>query len=188
MRKLPILLLFTLVSLVFTGFFAACGDDEDNWDDYREWIIGNNTWLGEKNAETNEETGEPVYTKVIPSYNPAAYVLMRWFNDQSKTAGNLKPLFTSTVDVKYIGHLYDGTPFDSSYLLTANGDSIFRTQLSGVIEGWQIALQMMHVGDSCEVIVPFAQGYGAAGSGIILPYSNLRFNISLKDIYKYEIR
>ena len=87
MRKLPILLLFTLVSLVFTGFFAACGDDEDNWDDYREWIIGNNTWLGEKNAETNEETGEPVYTKVIPSYNPAAYVLMRWFNNQSKTAG-----------------------------------------------------------------------------------------------------
>ena len=174
--------------MAFAGLFSGCSDDDDNWDEYREWIIGNNTWIQDKAAEVDLETGEPVYTKVIPSYNPAAYVLMRWFNDRSENAGNLKPLFTSTVDVKYIGHLYDDTPFDSSYLSTTYGDSIFRTQLGSVIEGWQIALQMMRVGDSCEVIVPFAQGYGTAGSGIILPYSNLRFNIRLKDIYKYEIR
>lgn len=174
--------------MAFAGLFSGCSDDDDNWDEYREWIIGNNTWIQDKAAEVDPETGEPVYTKVIPSYNPAAYVLMRWFNDRSENAGNLKPLFTSTVDVKYIGHLYDDTPFDSSYLSTTYGDSIFRTQLGSVIEGWQIALQMMRVGDSCEVIVPFAQGYGTAGSGIILPYSNLRFNIRLKDIYKYEIR
>ena len=188
MRKLPLFLIFTIIGLVLAGTVVSCGDDDDGWGEYRDWIVDNNTWLEEKNAEINLETGEKLYTKVIPSYNPDRYILMRWFNDRSTTAGNLVPKFTSTVDVKYIGYLYDGTAFDSSYLQTTYGDSIFRTDLSSVIEGWQIALQMMHVGDSCEIIVPFAAGYSSTGSGSILPFSNLQFNIMLKDIAKYEIR
>ncbi|MCM1020649.1 MAG: FKBP-type peptidyl-prolyl cis-trans isomerase [Muribaculaceae bacterium] len=177
-----------LTGVVFAGTISSCGDDEDNWDQYKQWITENNSWLEEKANEVDPTTGQKVYTRVIPSYNVGSYVLMRWFNDQSKTSMNLKPMFTSTVDVKYIGHLYDNTPFDSSYLLTSDGDSIFRTDLSSVIQGWQIALQNMHVGDSCEVIIPFASAYGSSTSGIIPPYSNLRFNMALKDIYTYEIR
>lgn len=188
MRKLPLFFIVTILGLVLAGTVVACGDDDDGWEQYRDWIIENNTWLEEKSAEINPETGEKVYVKVIPSYNTDRYVLMRWINDRSLTAGNLVPKFTSTVDVKYIGHLYDGTAFDSSYLQTTYGDSIFRTNLASVIEGWQIALQMMHVGDSCEIIIPFAAGYGSDGSGSILPFSNLQFNIRLKDIAKYEIR
>lgn len=187
MRKLPLLFMLSLLVLVFAGTFAACGDDDD-FKEYYDWIVANNSWIKAKEAEINPETGEPMYVKVVPSYDEGAYVLMRWINNRAETEGNLSPYFTSTVDVKYIGYLSDNTPFDSSYLLTTNGDSIFRTDLQSVIQGWQIALQMMRVGDSCEVIIPFQSAYGTSGSGSILPYSNLRFNMRLKDIYKYEIK
>ena len=188
MRKLPLLLMLSLLGLVFAGTFSACGDDDDDLEQYREWIVSNNKWIKAKEAELNPETGEPMYVKVVPSYDVGAYVLMRWINDRKETEKNLSPYYTSTVDVKYIGYLYDGTPFDSSYLLTSNGDSIFRTDVKSVIQGWQIALQMMHAGDSCEVIIPFQSAYGNTGSGDIMPYSNLRFNMRLKDVHKYEIK
>jgi FKBP-type peptidyl-prolyl cis-trans isomerase FklB len=114
---------------------------------------------------------------------------MHWFNDRSKTAGNLQPYYTSTVDVKYIGRLYNDEAFDSSYLLTETyGDSIYRTKVTAVISGWTIALQEMHVGDSVEVIIPYQSAYGLSGSGTaVLPFSNLKFNIKLVDIPYWEI-
>ena len=61
-------------------------------------------------------------------------MLAHWFNDRKLTQGNLKPYYTSTVDVKYIGRLYNDEPFDSSYTLMADyGDSIFRTKVGRVI-------------------------------------------------------
>ena len=97
-------------------------------------------------------------------------------------------MYTSTVDVKYIGHLYDGTAFDSSYINTYPADSIYRTTLSSVIEGWTIALTNMHVGDSCEVLIPYQHAYGSSEHGDIKPYSALQFNIKLVYIPGYEIQ
>ena len=115
-------------------------------------------------------------------------MLIRYLNDRSLTAGNLSPLLTSTVDVKYIGRLYTGEAFDSSYNQKANGDSIFRTSLTGLIQGWQIALVNMNVGDSVEIIIPYNMGYGGSQTGIIKPYSTLIFNLKLVDIPYYEVR
>lgn len=159
-------------------------DDDDNKDNeaYENWLDLNLEWLG-KQAELKDSSGKPVYTRVVPGWNSNAYVLMRWFNDTTLTAGNLRPLYTSTVDCKYIGRLYNDQPFDSSYRNITPADSIFRTRLTDVIPGWTIAFERMHVGDSVEVIVPFAQGYGTQWSGNIPPYSVLRFNIKLVDVY-----
>ena len=33
-------------------------------------------------------------------------------------------------------------------------------RLSDVIEGWQVALQKMHVGDKWIIYIPYAMGYG----------------------------
>lgn len=85
--------------------------------------------------------------------------------------------------VKYIGRFYNGTAFDSSYLQT---DSIFETKLSSVVSGWQIALQNMHVGDSCEVVIPYQSAYGSTGYSSVPPYSNLVFHMKLKDIPDWE--
>ena len=103
------------------------------------------------------------------------------------TKGNLKPLISSTVDVKYHLSLYNGTPVDSSYYMTNPADSIYRSIVSQNVEGWMIALTRMHVGDSCTVIIPYQQGYGSTKkSDELLPYSNLVFNMKLVDIYKYK--
>ena len=155
--------------------------------DYTELRESNIAWLALM-AEKLDTDGSRYYTKLVPDWDPGAYVLIHYFNDRALTANNISPIYTSTVDVKYVGMLYDDTVFDSSFDNTQYGDSIYRVGVNGVIEGWTIALQDMHVGDSCEVLIPYQQGYGANGSGIILPYSALKFGIKLVDVPAYEIR
>ena len=127
-----------------------------------------------------DEKGNPIYTKVVPSWDHSIYVLMKYYNDTSLNRDAQSPYQTSTVDVIYKGMLYDGTPFDSSYLRT---DSIYRTQVKQNIKGWIIALEQMKVGDSCRVIIPQTLGYGAQYmSSLILPYTTLVFDMKLVDI------
>lgn len=45
----------------------------------------------------------------------------------------------------------------------------------------------MRVGDSAQVVIPYLEGYGVSGSGSILPFTTLVFNIKLVDIPAYEI-
>lgn len=181
-------ILLILLALPLVCSFFACSDDEEQntWETYKDWREDNEAWLLEQ-AAREETPGKAYYTRVVPSWNSGVYVLMHWFNDREQTKDNLVPLLTSTVDVKYHGRLYNDEPFDSSYLRTEPADSIFRTKLTAVVEGWAIALQHMHVGDSVEVVIPQNLGYGASGSGqYIKPYSALIFGIKLVDINKYE--
>lgn len=163
-------------------------DDNDKVQEtYDNWNELNQAWL-DNAAAAKATDGTPLYTKVVPAWNSNAYVLMRWFNDTALTRDNLRPLYTSTVDCKYIGRLYDDQAFDSSYLNLQPADSIFRTKLTDVIPGWTIAFERMHVGDSVEVIVPYQQGYGTVWSGKIPPYSVLKFNIKFTDVVAEYIR
>lgn len=186
MKILKYILLLPLAAIMS----GSCSDDKetDTWNDYAEWRETNVSWLDEQEAKTGPD-GKKVYTRVVPAWNENAYVLMRWFNDTNDTRGNLRPLYTSTVDVKYIGRLYNDVPFDSSYLRTVPGDSLFRTKLTDVIAGWTIAMERMHVGDSVELLVPYMQGYGSASQGsVIKPYSTLKFNIKLVNVAGEYIR
>ena len=149
------------------------------YDEYKDWREANDEWYGRQVA-----SGQ--YTTVIAHWDPSAQVLMRWHNDTMLTKDNLKPLVTSTVDVKYRLRLYDDTAMDSSYLITSPADSIYRAMISSNVEGWMIALTHMHVGDSCIVVIPYHQGYGSTMKGDIKPYSNLIFDLKLVDIYKYK--
>lgn len=179
MRKFPYILIIALVAMV-----CSCVSNSDTWSTYYEWRSENLGWLQEQMDKKNDD-GTPYYKKVIPGWDSTSYVLMHYFNDTTLTAGNLTPKSTSTVDVIYHGRLYNDVAFDSSYLQT---DSVFNTPVSGVITGWQIALQTMKVGDSCEVIIPYESGYGYSGSGSIPPYSVLVFGMKLTDITAYEIK
>jgi FKBP-type peptidyl-prolyl cis-trans isomerase FklB len=184
MKKYPILI--AGIALASSALTSCLGDDENTWDTYREWREANNTWLEEQIALTEDGSTEPYYHRVVPAYNLGSYVYMHWYNDRQATAGNLVPFSTSTVSVKYIGRLYDDTAFDSSYLQT---DSVLSVTVnSDIIDGWQIALQEMHVGDSCEVIIPYQFAYGSSGYNTISPYSNLKFNMKLVDLTAYEIK
>lgn len=187
MKKFPILLLLALL----VGIVVACSsdnkeDESDYWTKYKEWREDNDAWLAQQAARTNAD-GTPYFTKVTPSWDPSAYVLLHYFNDTMLTRENLKPLSTSWIDVKYMGRLYDDVAFDSSYAYTNYGDSVARFHLPDLVTGWAIGLAEMHVGDSVEMLIPYQQGYYATSRGVIKPYSALRFNIKLVDIPYYEI-
>lgn len=175
MKKL--LLIFPLIALAL----GACSEKEDI-DQYFDWMETNDNWI-EEQAQKRNADGTPYYEKIVPEWNSNAYVLIHYFNDRSKTEGNLTPLYTSTVAVKYDGRMCDDTPFDSSY---NNVDSLYISQVSSNISGWWIALTNMRVLDSAEVIIPYAQAYGSSSQGIIMPFSCLKFNMKLVDIPYYQ--
>ena len=183
MRRLPFFIIAALTIIPI-----ACNSTTNVWEEYREWRNINEEWFQEQTTRT-DENGNLYYKKITPAWSPSDYVLVHYFNDRNLTAGNLSPLYTSTVDVKYIGRFYNDEAFDSSYTRTAAyGDSIYRTTCGNVISGWTAVLEDMHVGDSCEVIIPYALGYGDAVSSAIKPYSMLKFNIKLVNIPYYEIK
>ncbi len=117
MKKL--LLIFSLLAVTLS-VSTSCKDDEyeSAWKEYAEWRETNEQYLADQ-ARLENPDGKAVYERVIPSWNPGVYVLIRYFNDRKLTEGNLVPLSTSTVDVKYKGMLYNDVPFDSSYNIKA---------------------------------------------------------------------
>lgn len=168
--------------LAVLALTTSCGGN-DTWKQYQEWYTSNNEWYLEELNRTNPD-GSLYYTQLKPAWNATSGVLIHYHNDRTLTEGNLSPMITSTVATKYMLSLLGGTRVDSSYLLT---DSLFITQVNNVITGWQIALSDMRCGDSATVIVPAAAGYGDQGSGVINPYSTLRFDMKLVDIPFYEV-
>ena len=87
----------------------------------------------------------------------------------------LTPRLNSVVSVHYKGTLINGREFDNSW--KRNCPEAFR--LNEVIEGWQIALQRMHVGDHWIVYIPYAMGYGIKSFDSIPAYSTLIFEVEL---------
>ena len=85
------------------------------------------------------------------------------------------PRLNSVVSVHYKGTLINGREFDNSWKRKC--PEAFR--LNEVIEGWQIALQRMHVGDHWIVYIPYAMGYGIKSFDSIPAYSTLIFEVEL---------
>lgn len=170
-----------LPALLFVMSSCLGGDDTE---DYSEWMKQNLSYLEEKEAET--ESGKAKYEKIIPSWDKASYILLKWHNNRSETEKNLTPLFNSTCDVKYLLTNIKGDTIDSSYAIKQYGDSIFRCKPNEMVTGFAIALSNMHVGDSVTAILPYYTGYGAFGSRSVLPFSTLIFQIKLKSIYSFD--
>ncbi|MCE8540694.1 FKBP-type peptidyl-prolyl cis-trans isomerase [Bacteroides fragilis] len=93
-------------------------------------------------------------------------------------SGTATPRPGSVVSVHYRGTLINGREFDNSW--KRNCPEAFR--LSEVIEGWQIALQKMRVGDRWIIYIPYTMGYGTRTSGPIPAFSTLVFEVQLLGI------
>lgn len=72
----------------------------------------------------------------------------------------------SNVKVNYLGQTVGGEVFDGSY---AKGTPFDFTVGSGVIAGWSKGLEGVKVGSRVVLVIPSAEGYGAAGSGEKIP-------------------
>jgi len=180
--SLPLALALGVAAIPVT----SCVSDNDD-DTYAEWRTANEEWLTQMEARRNAD-GTPYYTRVSPDWNPDAYVLIHYFNDRRETEGNLTPLYTSTVDVRYQLHTYNDVRVDSSLSNMTYGDGVARFRINSRITGWIIAFEDIRVGDTCEVVVPYQWAYGTSVTSTMPPYSNLRFNLRLTDIPYYEVR
>ncbi len=89
-----------------------------------------------------------------------------------------KPTAEDTVSAHYEGKLLNGEVFDSSY---KRGEPT-TFPVSGVIKGWQEALQLMPEGSKWELYIPPELGYGEAGRPGIPPNSLMIFTVELLDI------
>lgn len=160
---------------------SSCSTDSNGYnpDDYKHYKAENENWLKKLSTQTNPD-GTPVYTKFTPGWDPSVYVLIRHIGEVHTE--NLMPLYTSTTKVNYRLYIMNDSLVDkgTNFVSTLNSQ--------GYIDGWSMGLMNMHVGDSCEIIMPQEVAYGANGSGSILPYSALRFNMKLVDIVNYETK
>ncbi|MGO1296941.1 MAG: FKBP-type peptidyl-prolyl cis-trans isomerase [Vibrio sp.] len=89
------------------------------------------------------------------------------------------PTSDKTVRVHYHGQLTDGSVFDSS---VQRGEPV-EFPVTGVIQGWVEALQMMPAGSKWKLYVPQDLAYGERGAGAAIPpYAALVFEVELLDI------
>lgn len=86
-----------------------------------------------------------------------------------------RPKSSQKVEVHYHGTLIDGTVFDSS---VQRGETI-SFPVTGVIQGWVEALQLMPVGSKWKLFIPAELGYGNRAQGAIPAGSVLVFEVEL---------
>lgn len=89
------------------------------------------------------------------------------------------PKATDTVVANYRGTLLDGTEFDSSY----SRNQPLTRQVTGLVKGWQEALQLMKTGSKWQLFVPAGLAYGEHGNPPkIGPEATLIFELELLSI------
>jgi len=170
---LPVLLLMMLLS------FTSC-NESTAVSQYDNWQQRNQTYL------------DSLQNVVDSKSNPNLFVVTAMSNSKlkiyaEKVAGYVetggRPLDTDTVQVYYRGKLINGEVFDQNFSETnpnPNFDIPFKTAVNGgVIAGWTEVLRLMKKGERWMVYIPYQLAYGTAGSGAILGYSTLIFDMNL---------
>jgi FKBP-type peptidyl-prolyl cis-trans isomerase FklB len=134
----------------------------------------------QKVAEGNEKVGNAFLAEnkskagVVTTASGLQYMVL-------KEGTGPKPASTDKVRVHYTGKLLDGTVFDSSVKRGTPAEF----PVTGVIQGWVEALQLMPVGSKWTLFIPASLAYGTRGAGQdIKPGSTLMFDVELLDIVK----
>lgn len=182
-----------VIGLLFAVSFsiASCDETDGAVDPYFNWEERNQLYIDSiaQVAKANPDKWKVIHTyKFVPPLNDLHpdvndYIYCRVIENGT---GTMKPLFTDSVATHYRGQLiplYDGQKvvFDQSFQGELNQEVAVPVtfSVSGVVEGWQTALQEMVEGDRWEVHIPYQMGYGIYGSSSIPGYSALVFDMTL---------
>ena len=86
-----------------------------------------------------------------------------------------------SVSVHYTGKLEDGTVFDSS--IPRGQPFTFTLGAGQVIEGWDLGVEGMTVGEKRNLVIPPHLGYGVRGAGATIPpNATLIFDVELLEV------
>ena len=174
--------LLLVISILSLFFISAC-DETETVDD---------RWKIENEAQFALITNNSEYTK-LNSLTGNGFVMYKVLETGT---GERSPYFTEQVKVRYTGWYKNiwtkpdtftdekGNFITNKIVFdTTSKNNITRTfNVNGVVDGFSTALQHMKEGDKWEVWIPWRLGYGPNGSGSILGYSTLVFEIELVDI------
>lgn len=173
---LPVLLLMLLS-------FASCSQTSEVTQ-YDNWQPRNQAVLDSLQNVIDSKT-DPNLFVITPMSNAKLKIYARKI-DGYVGEGN-RPLDTDTVQVYYRGTLINDEVFDKNFAGSApdsNFDVPFKSVVSGgVIVGWTEVLRLMKKGERWKVYIPYQFAYGTAGSGAILGYSTLIFDMNLVKIW-----
>ncbi len=127
-----------------------------------EYIKKNQEWLQNKSLEEGvEHLSKDIHYKVLSTGDPSGRT----------------PQLSDIIFVHYTGRTIDGKVFD-----TSRSGMPLVIRLRELIEGWQIALTRMHVGDRWELYIPADMGYGKSSLPGIPGGSTLIFDVELLKI------
>lgn len=131
-------------------------------------------------AEQNKQAGEAFLSN--NKNQPGVKTLPDGLQYKVITEGDgPKPTKNDIVTVDYEGKHLNGQVFDSSY--QRGQPAMF--PVSGVVAGWQEALQMMNTGATWELYIPANLAYGERGApGAIAPNETLIFKVHLINVQK----
>ncbi|GHT30177.1 peptidyl-prolyl cis-trans isomerase [Bacteroidia bacterium] len=176
------------VDNLIAGFVNALKSDSslflfDNEEDMRQYLdnyFNNAAINAEKNQYRENETIGKEFLKENKK-NKGVVETKSGMQYQVITEGKgEKPTATDKVKVHFTGSLLDGTVFDS----TKKDGEPFTIDLTKVFRGWVEALPLMPVGSKYIFWFPFDLGYGDKLTGVIEPYSTIKFEVELIEIVK----
>lgn len=172
--------------------FMSCSEENAEEDEYANWKARNEemTERWAQMAANGQLTKYLTYSKEqsASGLTSSDYIYVEVLSEGS---GTESPIFTDYARMAYRGHLIptasysEGRVFDQTFL----GDFDWKT--AGMVDmtadimcdGFSTALMNMNVGDYWRVYMPYQLGYGSAEYSGIPAYSNLVFEIALKDFW-----
>ncbi len=179
--------LFSLLLLALA--FASCSETTevgkyDNWRTRNEAFVDS---LANIYATTPDKGG---LGRVELITYPGSYIYYTEI-EAANDVNSESPKYNDFVKVYYKGTNILGEYFDGNFTgdnPVINGDdpsvgdsSTTVFQVNSVITGWTEILQKMKVGERWKVYIPWEYAYGSSGSGSVLGYSSLVFDITLLD-------
>lgn len=178
---------YIALMLLCVAAITSCGkdDDDDNAVKYAEWKLENEVAFQAIEAD-------PAYTELKSLGNDGSI----YYKVQKEGTSQTPIYYTDSVRVYYTGWTIDNsTPFNE-YEPPYNDPQVFHVSvgsstIAGVIEGWSIALQNMHIGDRWDIWIPQNLAYGSTGNKsqqgnyyLILPFSTLHYEIEVVEIIR----
>jgi FKBP-type peptidyl-prolyl cis-trans isomerase len=167
MKNQKINMRFVMMALAFSLFISACSKDKAC-----------------KNVAPSAEASQLEAFNASHSISATKHYTGLYYQIINP-GGAAKPLYTSTIYVKYKGTKLNGTEFDSQTNPGATGFN-----LATLIEAWKVGIPMIGKGGRILLTVPSGMGYGCVGAANttdtaknIPPNTPLYFEIDLVDFY-----